>query len=245
MKLREPGAVKRRALVISGLIVALPLPWQKVRAAATTVVRRRQVLEIVTLNDKSGVGSDIVYASTFAQVLFLQEVGNLNVANVLKGWTVCQDMSNAVTSGAAIAIRPGVRFRVSLSKYIVLVPSHQEGNGIAVVRGTFYGTPMEFISAHRPREKRSDLWPVYDAALAAYVQGCKDRGNLVVIGIDANDGIPQGLADELKLAMLTPYDTSLDMFMLSGTIVTNGVTTMLRRTSDHHAVLAVLRVQLK
>lgn len=101
------------------------------------------------------------------------------------------------------------------------------------------GQTVRMISVHRPPKRFSFLWPQFDRNVAAFVKHSKVP---VVIGMDSNEaGGPKELARLTGLRWVGD-GRSIDGFLVSKGIEVEKVKSLPKGTSDHHPVIARLRI---
>ena len=209
--------------------------------------RKKQVsLTIATMNDdfatkKSNIGrlkkrADVVMIQEGKRAHYRQRLGDS--FGVMQNWKSAARAGSALTwkKDAAKAVGQGQRLGVSphgrgmLARYISYVDMKVDGKKVRMV------------SVHRPPHRFRSLWPAFDRNLAAFVKDSKKKGLPVIIGLDANEKNPQGLARRTGLRWHAPSDKSIDGFLASRDVHFIKQRALAKGTSDHHPVLAHVRI---
>ncbi len=204
----------------------------------------RTAFTVATINDNFYTPRSNVPHVT-ADVLLAQEVKFENVDQLLgKKWGVHQDTRRLDKAGTAIAWnRDEFHHAKGTGKGYALAvrPNGHDllNRWINYTDLDIDGRTVRMVSVHRPPKGDRALWPKFDAHLAAFVdQTRKTHKGPIIIGLDANQGNPQALADKVGLRWVAPGPKSLDGFLVSKGVDVEKIRRRPEGSSDHHPVVA-------
>lgn len=179
-----------------------------------------------------------------ADVMLVQEAKNTNIDRVMSdSFGVHQNTGREDKAGSAV-VWDKERVKAGQRGYELGV----DPGGAAMLKRWISwtdvkvdGVKVRMVSVHRPPQRFAHLWPRFDANLAAFVR--KHQGPMV-IGMDANQREPRGLERATGLKWSAPKG-SIDGFLVSAGIEVERIKRLPKRTSDHHPVVATLRIDRK
>lgn len=211
------------------------------------VGKRQVTLKIATVNDDFGTrGSNIGQVKHRADVVMLQEGKRAHYRKrVGDSFGVMQNWTDAAHAGSALVWNKKTVTGGKQGQRLGVLP---HGRGMLARYLSFAdvkvgGVKVRMVSAHRPPQRFRSLWPAFDRNLAAFVKKTKQQGLPMVIGMDANEKNPQGLARQCGLRWHAPKG-SIDGFLTTRDVhFPRGKTRELKKnTSDHHPVLSTIRI---
>lgn len=179
-----------------------------------------------------------------ADVMLVQEAKNTNIRRALSDkHGVHQNVRHDDKAGSAVVWKRG-EVKAGDRGYALGV----EPRGAGMLRRWISwsdvkidGQQVRMISVHRPPKRFAHLWPAFDANLAKFVKSTRGP---VVVGLDANQRDPRGLARATGLKWQAPKG-SIDGFLVSPGITVEKMWRLPKGTSDHHPVMARLRMSHK
>lgn len=201
---------------------------------------RGETLTIATVNDDFNTPRSNV-RHVKADVIMVQEAKNENLHKLAKDhYGVHQNVKREDQAGSGLLWdkRVGTAKR---SGYALGVTPHGAGMLTRWINYTDLkvgDAKVRMVSVHRPPARFKRLWPMFDRQLASFVRHSKLP---VVIGLDANERNPQGLAKKCGLHWSAPKG-SIDGFLVSPGISVEKVWRLPKGTSDHHPVVAKITV---
>lgn len=225
--------------------------------ALSSPAARRAVFQLVLIScndDWASAGSNMVeLLKRNPDVIFIQE-GKRERYAAMKAdghrlfppeeWVVHQDTSNQGIAGSVVIVRKtqsvhlgkaGFTFAVRASG---LLPRY-----VAWMRAGTLGVRLFLFSAHRPPVRVRRFWSRFDVALWARLKTALTARRIVLGGMDSNEhGGPSRIPAGLKWAGVSG---SIDGFVLSKRIQVIHLQQLAKNTSDHHPVLARVRIPIR
>lgn len=114
---------------------------------------------------------------------------------------------------------------------------------VAWLRATAGGRRLWPASAHRPPVRVRRWWDPFDVALIARTRLALAARRFPIIGMDCNEhGGPARLKRSLKALRWHAVGDSIDGFLLHRKIEVLSITELPKDTSDHHPVVARIRI---
>ncbi len=179
-----------------------------------------------------------------ADVLLAQEAKAVNAHKALSDeYGVHQNVHRKDQQGSAVAWDKD-RVKAVKSGYAMGVAPHGAGMLTRWINYTDVkvdGVKVRMVSVHRPPKRFKRLWPLFDANLARFVKQSKLP---IVVGLDANERHPAALARKTGLKWSAPKG-SIDGFLVSEGIHVEKTWRLPKGSSDHHPVMAKLRLSAK
>lgn len=176
-----------------------------------------------------------------ADVMLVQEAKNTNLRKTMNDTFGVHQAAREDKAGSAVVWKKGEAKATDRGYALGVQP-----NGAAMLTRWMSWTDMNvdgvkvrMISVHRPPKRYARLWPAFDAHLAAFVKSTKGP---VVVGMDANQTNPQAMARRTGLKWVAPQG-SIDGFLVSPGVVVEKMRRLAKGSSDHHPVVAKIRLK--
>lgn len=180
-------------------------------------------------------GTDVPALSRYVQVILGVELDR-RLESQLPEWTCVQGDSGTSRADKGIAIAPDLMtFKESEWK-----PTSGKGEAL-IVRADFQGSPLSFITAHRPVAKQQAARGIFDSSMVAMFKGERRSGRVPIIGIDCNESVPSTLIDPMNAQWVVPYPVSIVGFLVPQGVDVAGCVA-LQKTGEHPPVVSLMKV---
>ncbi len=215
---------------------------KQIAKAAKAGLHTGKTFTVATINDDftdKKTSLNRVNQQVNPDIMLLQEAKNSNLAkDAGKGVGVFQNRSTDDKAGSAVAWdkdevkagKRGLALGVNPPKGVGMLSRYMTFTDVKVE-----GRSVRMISVHRPPQRFKAQWPAFDRNLAAFV---KSSPLPVIIGLDANERTPAGLAKATGLRWESSGPTSIDGFLVSKELGVSNIRRLDKGVSDHHPVVA-------
>lgn len=213
---------------------------------------------VVTVNDDwtTPLRSNVPYLARLRPMAIVTQESKTHHYRTMMGpnWSVRQDLESQATAGVAVLINtrraepfgPARRQKADVTGWGFEVLAERDRGDDMLDRGIAWQDafvdgdrrrPVRVGGAHRPPKREADDWAEFDRNFRAW---CERSPIPVLVGLDANQEHPRGL---LRPGF-TWTGAGIDGFVHSISLTVNRreLVELPKRTSDHHPILAGVRI---
>jgi len=186
-------------------------------------------------------GTDVPALSRIAQVIIGVELDR-RLSDQLPSWKCYQGEAGTTRADKGVAFRAGSGMTVE-QEGVFWWPTSGKGESL-VLRVDYQGSPLSFITAHRPIAKQQTARLAFDPALVALFKSEKQEGRVPIIGIDCNQASPPTLIEPMGAQWVVPYPTSIVGLLVPKSVQVSGCVA-LPKTGEHPPVVAMMKVPVE